>query len=221
MLIYVTHQRPYLKLEPWGEAIPNKNYQSAELEIPWWQRLLNPVETENCMKQQRGQLQAGALPPAPGNQNPPVFGKVDTNGTTFSQVNNAILNPTIWGRLDIYVCREQYQALASLQTCMPGTLLASSVAPVSQLQIPCLLVHALGTFMPRKQMGIENIAWWLPQWLLLWELFEISKNHCRSRVTAAVVNIHSHYHNGLEIRGCVFSYQLHYFPSCNISLVVN
>ena len=28
-------KRPYLKLEPWGEAIPNKNYQSAELEIPW------------------------------------------------------------------------------------------------------------------------------------------------------------------------------------------
>lgn len=105
------------------------------------------------MKQQRGQLQAGALPPAPGNQNPPVFGKVDTNGTTFSQVNNAILNPTIWGRLDIYVCREQYQALASLQTCMPGTLLASSVAPVSQLQIPCLLVHAPRHLHAKKTNG--------------------------------------------------------------------
>lgn len=45
------------------------------------------------------------------------------------------------------------------------------------------------------------------------ELSEISENNCRSRVAVSVETYTYTYHNRIETRGFVFSYQLYYFPT--------
>lgn len=160
---------------------------------------------------QKGQIHPSAPPPAQSNWIPYHPWEGDAKSTNSSQVNYADSNNLWagWKRMPAEGTTKPW-ALRVPLTCVPGTVSASFVAPVAQLEALCLSVQAPRLLQSKETMGKEDTFSWFTAVSVTRDTLKYQRTIIGPEWQGVGQTRTHTQQNGIEIRGSVFSHQLYY-----------